>query len=362
MAYLDLVAELTGTLPGLSPLLAQKYINRAWEEIRNARLWSFLTVEAAVVCPTVVTTGTAAVVQYTDTVTLDAAASAALLAQTVPGAVPGLTNMAIRFGSLPVISPTTPTVGQVYSITDADATIPAAIVLTLSRIVVDNTDAAATIQVYRPYIVPPIPDFLKWESLVDMTNAFTIAGDRLNKTSKYFDFRDPQRQAQGLAYFLGNFLGSYIPDSTTGVVVPNATVSAGSNTYELWPHPTAGQTFWAKFRRKGTDFTGPADTQPTIIPDNLIVQRALAWHAYPFAQANQANFPTFKGINWMQLILDGKASYRDELRDAKRNDEEAAPQQVWNRGHGLRAGVWDFKGVNDFPVDSNYLQSHLIRF
>jgi hypothetical protein len=355
MAYLDLVAELVGTLPGLSPLLAQKYVNRAYEEIRDSRLWSFLIVEAAVVCPAVVTTGTAAVVQYTDTVTLDAAASAALLAQASPTAVPGLTNMAIRFGTVPAV-------GQVYSISEADATIPAAIVLTLSRLVVESTDPAASIQVYRPYIVPPIPDFLKWESLVDMTNAFTIAGDRLNKTSKYFDMRDPQRQAQGLAYFLGNFLGSYIPDVTTGVVVPNDNVPAGSNTYELWPHPTSGQTFWAKFRRRGVNFTGPADTQPIGISDNLIILRALAWHAYPFAQANQANFPTFKGVNWMQLILDAKASYRDELRDSKRNDEEAAPQQVWNRGHGLRAGVFDFKGVNDFPVDSNYLQSHLVRF
>jgi len=355
MAYLDLVAELTGMLPGLSPLLAQKYINRAWEEIRDARLWSFLTVEAAVVCPIVETTGAAAIVQYTDTVTLDAAASAVLLAQTLPTAVPGLTNMAIRFGTVPAV-------GQVYSISDADASIPAAIVLTLSRLVVESTDAAASIQVYRPYITPPVPDFLKWESLVDMTNALTIAGDRLNKTSKYFDFRDPQRQAQGLAYFLGNFLGSYIPDPATGIVVPNPNVLAGSNTYELWPHPTSGQTFWAKFRRKGTDFTGPADTQPSMIPNNLIVQRALAWHAYPFAQANAANFPTFKGVNWMQLILDGKASYRDELRDTKRNDEEAAPQQVWNRGHGLR---WSHDGAaggdSGYPIDSNFLQSHLIR-
>lgn len=355
MAYLDLVAELTGTLPGLSPLLAQKYINRAWEEIRDVRLWSFLTGEAAVVCPSVVTTGTAAVVQYTDTVTLDAAASAALLAQTQVGAVPGLTNMAIRFGTVPAV-------GQVYSISAADATIPAAIVLTLSRLVVDATDAAASIQVYRPYITPPIADFLTWTSLVDMTNAFTIAGDRLTKTSTYFDRRDPQRQAQGLAYFCGNFLGSVVADPATGVVVPNPNVAAGSNTYELWPHPTQGQTFWAKFRRKGTAFAAATDAPPAVISEGLILTRALAWHAYPFAQANQANFPTFKGVNWMQLILDAKASYRDELRDAKRNDEEAAPQQVWNTGHGLRTGAGGFKGISDFPIDSNYLQSHLVRF
>ncbi len=33
MALLDLVGELTGTLPGLSPILAQTYINRALKSV-----------------------------------------------------------------------------------------------------------------------------------------------------------------------------------------------------------------------------------------------------------------------------------------------------------------------------------------
>lgn len=355
MAYLELVAELTGALPGLSPLLAQKHINRAWQEIRDARLWSFLTAEAAVICPVQITAGAASITQYQLTVTLNAAASAAVQAQIVGTPVPGLTNMAIRFGA------TTPAVGQIYNIASVNNSVPTAVVLTLDRIVVEPTNAAAGYQIYRPYIVPPIADFLKWESLTDMENAFTIANDRVNKTSKYFDFRDPQRQAQGLAYFCGNYLGAYLPTGGS-LIEPNPNVAAGSNTYELWPHPTSGQTFWAKFRRKGVNFSGPTDVQPSMIPDSLIISRALAWHAYPFAQANQANFPTFKGVNWMQLILNEKATYRDEERKAKRQDEEAAPQQVWNRGHGLRAGVADFKGISDFPIDSNYMQQHLIRF
>lgn len=356
MAYLDLVAELAGTLPGLSPLLAQKYINRAWQQVRSERLWSFLTVDGVVICPTQVVVGSAAIVQYTATATLDTIASAALLAQATPGSTPGLTNMVIRFGAA------SPAIGQIYNILAANITVPTAIVLTLDRPVVEVTNATSGIQVYRPYIVPPVDDFLKWESLVDMTNAFTIANDRLNKTSKYFDLRDPQRAAQGLAYFCGNYMGAYVPDPVTGTVVSNPNVNPGSNIYELWPHPTSGQVFYCRFRRKGIDFTAPDDTQPTVIPDDLIIQRALGWHAYPFAMANVANFPTFKGANWAQLIVTARTAYAENLTDTKRQDEEAAPQQVWNRGHGLRVGMGDFKGISDFPIDSNYLQSHLVRF
>lgn len=357
MPFLDLVSELAGTLPGLSPLLAQKYINRAWQQVRSERLWSFLIVDGIVICPTQITTGSAAIIQYTNTATLSVAASAVILPFCGPTpTLPGITNMAIRFGAA------SPAIGQIYSIEAADITTPTAIILTLNRVVVEATNALSGIQVYRPYIVPPVDDFLKWESLVDMTNAFTIANDRLNKTSKYFDLRDPQRAAQGLAYFCGNYMGAWVPDPVTGTVVSNANVNAGSNIYELWPHPTNGQTFYCRFRRKGTDFLSPGDTQPSIIPDDLIIQRALGWHAYPFAMANIANFPTFKGANWAQLILVAKASYMESLTDTKRQDEEAAPQQVWNRGHGLRVGYGDFKGISDFPIDSNYLQSHLVRF
>ena len=356
MPFLELTSELSGMLPGLPPILAETYINRAWEKIRTERLWSFNVADGMVVCPTQVTTGTASITQYSDSVTLDAAGSAALLPQTLVGAVPGLTNMAIRFGAA------SPAIGQVYSIEAVDDTNPAALVLTLSRVVVEATNATSGLQCYRPYITPPVTDFLKWESLTDMVNAFSLTGDRLNKTSRYFDQRDPQRAAQGFAYFLGNYMGAYIPNVITGVVNSNPNVNPGSNIYELWPHPTSGQTFYARFRRSGQNFVNPGDAQPAIIPDDLIMQRALGWHAYPFAMANASSFPTFKGVNFQALILAAQASYRDTLEDTKRQDEEAAPQQVWNRGHGLRGGRGDFKGMSDLIADANWLQSHLVRF
>lgn len=128
MAFIDMIAELTGVLPGYSPILAQKHINRAVIDVYNKRNWSFLVTDAVVVCPTQIVTGSVAITQYQQTVTLDAAASAAVASQLGPSAVPGLANLQIRFGNAP-------TSGQVYSITAYDDSVPTAIVLTLDRVV-----------------------------------------------------------------------------------------------------------------------------------------------------------------------------------------------------------------------------------
>ncbi len=356
MAYIDLVNELTGTLPGLSPLLAEKYINRAYEKILTSKLWSFLLIDAAVVCPAQFTDGAFDITQYSTTITADADASAALLAQAQNTTQPGLTNMQIRFGAA---AATSPAIGQVYNIVAVDDTDPTALVLTLDRMVMEATSATASYQCYRCYVTPPVSDFLAWQSWVDMVNAFPL---RTNVTSSMFDLRDPQRQAQGLAYFVGYYAGAYTPNVITGAVSPNPNVEAGSNLYELWPHPVQGQTFYVRYRRRGTGFVLPTEVQPAVIPDELILARALGWHAYPFAQANVANFPSFKNANFPTLIRQAQAQYAGLLQDTKIQDDEAALQSVWSTGHGLRQGVRDFKGISDFPIDSNFMQSHLVRF
>lgn len=348
--------ELTGTLPGLSPLLAQIYINRAYKEILAKRAWSFLVTDGVVVCPTQITTGTVALTQYQTTITLDAAASAAIAAQLIAGAVPGILNFQIRFGSVP-------TSGQVYSVVAFDDTVPAAVILTLDRMVVEATSAAASYQMYRCYVTPPITDFLRWESFVDVANAIRITNDKLRRTSAQLDVSDPQRASQGLAYFVASWGGNRIGNPITGATIPNALTNQSTPIYELWPHPVQGQTWYVRFRRKGEDLSQPTDELPDQIPDTLVIQRALANHAYPFAKANVANFPTFKGANWTDLILTATKNVNELLLDAKRNDDAQQLQTVWSRGHGLRAGrPFGRFGEPEYVVDSNYLQGHLIRF
>lgn len=367
MALLDLVGELTGSLPGLSPILAQTYINRALKSVYDERLWSFLTTDGILICPGEIITGTVAQVQYQNTVTFDAAASAALQDQITGATEPGMLNLQFR----PQGAALSPSAGgstaasQLYGIVSVDNSVPTAVVLTLDRILVEETNATNTYSIYRALFVPPVQDFKMWEAFVDPANAITLTRNRMSATSSDFDRMDPQRTATGLSYWVGAWGG--IRDIGAGVLAPInfPGTTVGQPVYELWPVPTTGQTWYVRIRRKGLTLTDPSDEQSPGIPDNLIMQRVLYEHGYPFAASNVANFPSFRGAAWTLLITNARASYRKELLDTKRNDMEVQLQStdLWSRGHGLRTpvpfGRFDTPG---YPIDSAFLQSHLIRW
>ena len=134
-----------------------------------------------------------------------------------------------------------PAASQIYSITNYDATVPAAVVLTLDRVVQEATDAASTYQFFRNLIVPTLPDFLRWVSFVDYANSIALTGNRLTQSSAIFDSMDPQRTANGLAYQLGMWGGNRVDDPTTGSTIPQSLSDSGTPIYELWPVPTTGQ-------------------------------------------------------------------------------------------------------------------------
>lgn len=340
MSFVDLYSEMVGRLPGLSPFLAETFIQRAWREIRDERQWSFLQEICAIVCPVQVVAGTLSITQFSATVLADATASAALLAIALPAPL-DLTAIQLRFGG----TGNTSNVGQVYSIASVDQTDPTALIITLDRIQVQPTNAASGYQAYRCYIKPTVDDFLNWTSFVDMTNGWSL---KRNLSSQIFDVRDPQRQAQGMAYYLGSFLGN--PGTQP------------KPQYELWPHPTSGQAFLGRFRRRGENFNTAADVQTEMIPDSLIMIRALGWHGYPWAHENIGRIPQLKGTNWVQEAINARAMYPAELTRAKRQDDEQELQTVWNRGHGLVHGVSAFKGMVNFPIDAAFMQSHLLNF
>lgn len=359
MSLVDLTSELAGVLPGLSPILAQTYVNRALKKIYGERLWSFLVTDAVVVCPAVISAGTVAITQYSQTITFDATASAALQAQIAGTAAPGILRLQIRFSSTP------PAASAIYSITNYDNSNPAAVILTLDRIVQEATSATSVYSIFRNLIVPPMTDFLRWESFVDFNNAIVLTGNRLTQSSAIFDAMDPQRANAGLAYNVGAWGGNRVDDPVTGNTIPQSLSDAGTPIFELWPVPTTGQVWYVRLRRSGPELVNPSDEQPPGISDATIIARALGWHAYPFAQANVGNFPSFKNANWPTLMAEAKASYQDYLMTDKREDRERSLQtsDIWSRGHGLRPirpfGRYD---LQSYPIDSNFLQSHLIRF
>ena len=361
MAFIDLSSELSSVLPGLSPTLADTFINRSWRKIRDARAWSFLISDAAVVCPAALQAGGATYSQFSTTVTLNAAASAALTPFLL--GVPLATQLQIRFMAIAGA----PTTSEVYNILAADPTVPTAIVLTLDRIIQEASATAAPYLIYRAYVIPPVPDFLGWISLVDQVNAITIAKSALTLTSAYFDCRDPQRQSLGLAYYLGFYAGNQQVTPTT--TAPQSTLAQGQPIYELWPHSTQGQTFYVRYRRRGQPFVNATDAPPPGIPDSLIVNLALLDSGYPHVQVNIGQFPMYKGVNWPVLYerlrttvygnLGVAGGHRGSLQDAKLQDEAQASQMIINRGKRGLTGRFDgdaFPGL----IDSSYWQSHAI--
>jgi hypothetical protein len=326
-SFLDLAAELAGTLPGLSPILSETYVARAWEDVCAARLWSFLSRDAAIPLPTQVIGGTFTATQFGTTLTADATATAALT---------------------PLLTATPPLVGRqirlqgrsLYTITIAAGS---PLVLTLDRVYQEASGAGQAYQVYQAYIPVPAPDFLRWTTLDDYQNGYAITGDRLMRSRTEFDRRDPQRQSQGLTYFLGQF------KSTAGLVPK----------WEFWPHPTSGQIFIAAYQSKGTtpDYTDETSALPETLPSGLVMIRALGWHAYPWVQANRGGFPRYAKTDFLSLITDAKAQYHRLLVDAKRVDDEQALQTVYNRGvqgRGRRGFTSDVGG----PADAAWWQRH----
>lgn len=336
-AFGDLAGELVGRFPGLSPFLAQTFINRSYQKIRGEREWSFLETDGAVVCPPAIVTGTAAIVQGSPTVTMSAAARLQLIAAALPAGVT-LPQLQIRFMG-------NATTSQIYNILSFVDTPP--LVLTLDRPVQEATNALSPFMVYRVYLTPPIADFKRWISLVDMVNGFTIGRSRMTYSSDYFDLRDPQRQSLSLAYYLGFYKGSSALSSVDSTPI-----------YELWPGATQGQRFYVRIQRHGADPV-MTDPVPSALDTGVIIEGAICAHVVPHCMANMGHFPAMRGADWTTLVQVSKREYKERLIRAKITDDDVAMKSVWNRGHGLKGNTVGGVGF-PYPIDSNFFQSHPI--
>lgn len=331
MTFQDFYTELMGQLPGLSPFLAQRFISRAFRDICDSgRQWSFQFIDGAIVPPSVVTAGTVAITQGNAVVVANA---------TMQAAIGGLTNPTIvfrqiRFGGT-----------ALYNIVAYLAPN-----ITLDRPVADTSNAASTYQLYQAYYPAPATDLVRWVSVEDPVNDYDVD---LDHTRQELDAIDPGRQSQDMpvwmvAYKVGSLTAG--PGVRTPTPVPY---------YELWPHPVSQNQLLTYAQIHGTSLlVNAGDIPPTVIPDDVIVQRALGWHAYPWAMANAGRLPELKGQNWGYLITDAKNAYQGEagtknnglLNDAKRMDDE-----TFNRSR-----IYKRPRKRGFPgiIDSRFFQTH----
>ena len=207
--------------------------------------------------------------------------------------------------------------------------------ITLDRPYAEPGGTFGNYQIYKCYFSPPSSDFLRYFAITNTADAYTITGRKLTMNQEEMNRRDPQRGAQGDAYYQG----AYKVDSN------------GLPVYEMWPHPTNVKPYIAIYSRRGVDLTLPGVTPVVDIP--ITLQRTLLmlraeYVACRWAMKNSGRYPELKGVNWHALMAHTKEEFREELWRSRRQDMEIF-KQLWSIPDGTDFG---------FPVDARFIQSH----
>lgn len=282
--------ELKSSVPKIDALFAQKCVTRAWEEIQDSRLWSFLCGETVISIPEALSAGTVTAIQGNPTIVLDVDAALQLAGLTTNQIV----ERTIRVGT------------NLYNIVAYDGVSA----LTVEYGYNGSTASGLSYMIYQPYILAPV-DFLSWRSVIDPYSPMPIFD--LTTTKEELDALDPQRGCLGQPYKLVQY--RYEANL------------AGSNPpildrwrYELWPHPVAFRQYPALYQKQGLSWT-TGTRQPSIIGDSLIIARA-KYIAYEWAEANKGRHPELKGTNWLNLRAAAQKEYEADLAQTCRQDEE----------------------------------------
>lgn len=308
MAFADYTAELLNHIPELGIGLSGRLVNRAYRDIRESRLWSWLRYEGVLVAPPLIgqsfnvpvsNQGSVSVTQYSNVVTLDATANSVLnnLAN------PLITSRQFRAG---------PQNGGVYNIAAYNN---GTSTLTLDRIYQEPSATSAPYQVYRCYYTPTdnngnaITDFLSFIAMKNPDIGYRISRTNLHRTPSELDDRDPLRCDQGFAYWVATYKAN------------TATNSVGVPIYELWPHPVYGNGYTYLGRRRGCDMVLPTDDIPLTLSKDLLMERA-QYYACEWAGKQVGRFPQLRGTDWRFQVSQHNTTYQGLLRDAKRQDDE----------------------------------------
>jgi len=305
--------ELLIYVPSLSPFLAQRFVQRAWRDIRQKKSWSFLLAEGYLIVPAVISAGTVTTTQYSKTVTPDATALAAFNAA---GSHPLIGERQFRLSAG----------SRIYNVDTWNGT-----TLVLKEEYQEAGVAASAYSVLSVYFKAPSTDFVRFISIRDLTTNYHV---RLHYTSEEINRADPQRNTTGDPLYCV----TYKTDST------------GLPWYELWPTPTTQRSYQVLYQRRGTDFATAAEILPTVIPDSLVIDLAL-YYAYRWAEAAKGSDKTMQAQDWRYSAAESKASFEKQLITTAREDEDAYLQTI--HFAESRSGFMT-------PIDANYAQNHVV--
>ena len=314
-------AELKSWHSDIDPLATLPLVKRAYKDIRDSREWSFLNQTGSWFAPSIITSGTVHVTQFSTSVVADATASPLWLAVALP-APPALPLTLRQFRV---------TGGPIYNIIAYDGTST----ITLDRPFAEQSATAASYMIYQPYVPSPAVDFKRSLSMVDPINMYRFRYRNLFRTQKEVDRVDPNRQNYSTPIWMA---------AHDYVLMPGDTQQRPR--FEAWPGPVQQIGYIWEYMTKG-DAVLPTDVLPGQIPDQVIMARAR--HYGHELVANQPNVDVNTKAYHLSALTRVDAEYRDLLNTAQLRDNEIFDSRVVSEDCGPT-----FSG----PLDSNWLQSH----
>lgn len=339
MPLVNYTGELCGTFPRFPYLHAVQVINRAWSRIRDMRLWSWqLLVDDQIYAPTVIQAGTVSVTQFSNIVTADSTATAALIAAPIiPPIASTVSGMGrqIRIGNSTMLLPNN---GSIYNIIGWDG----ASTLTLDKPFAEGTVTLSPYQIFRMYYAPPGKpqlnpltsdnNLIRFVSLTNRMSGYTVAGRRLYATQELLNRADPTRASQGdpwrVAPYQSNTLGGYA--------------------FEFWPCPVLATLYTATYYSRWPDLSTTQDFPQVpygLVPATMDLARSFACQ---WASANAATFPELQQTNWVAASESYRRDWIDAVKLCLKQDDEIMPQVPFLQG----------RTADLLPMGGAFLQNH----
>lgn len=319
----QLAAESKSWFPSIDPLAPLTLVQRAYQDIRKSREWSFLKQVGVWFAPSPITTGTANVTFLSTSVVFDATAAPLLNAvASTPAPEQPLIVRQFRVSG-----------GPLYNIVAWNGSNTA----TLNRPYTESSNPTASFMVYQPYVQAPSLDFKRWLSWVDPLNDYRFRYRNLYRTQKEVDRRDPQRMALSVPIWIATH--DY-------VVLPGE--SQQRPRFEAWPHPSQQIGYVIEYMTTGDVGASLSALLPAQITDQCIVAR-LKYYCHELC-ANQPNVDVKVKSFHMQQQRTALAEYVDLLQRCKLDDNSIFDASVVTEE--------DSGPTLNGPLDADYLQSH----
>ena len=294
--------------PSASPFLARQWIDFAFRQLWDRKLWSwqrkrgqFLLMQAVVTGTVAVTRGNFTVVGTGTTWTTD------------------LVGAQFRTG----------TQSPIYTIASVDTV---AQTLDLTEVWGGSTASAQGYSIYNAYVIAP-SDFQNficvWDPLFNWQLETNVTQEELNAW-------DSQRANTGTAYVVASLDYN---DTFNTPPLPR---------FEIWPHQRAQYVYPFMYVSRPPDLSDPGATLPRMIRGDALLESALAQAArWPGPAKDQPN-PYFN----LNLAMAHEARYQAMCMEMARTDDEIMENDVTY----MSLSAMPFASI---PWgDARYLQSH----